>query len=396
MGIRFIDGLDLKGKRVFIRVDFNVPLDSEGKITDDTRIRASLPTINFAREQRARLILSSQLGRPKGKPNIKMSLKPAALRLSELIGTEVRFAPDCIGDDAERVADGLAPGDVLLLENLRFHPEEEKNDPDFARKLARMSDVYINDAFGTAHRAHASTEGLPRLVKESGAGFLMKRELEHLEGLLGNPERPFAVILGGAKVSDKLGVIHNLIGRTDTILIGGGMAYTFLKSRQVETGNSKVEEEMVDEAGKMLETAGSRDTKILLPIDHVTADRFEEGVQGTSEPEQSIPPGRLGLDIGPKTVKLFQKEIAAARTIFWNGPMGVFEWPGFDSGTMAVARAVAESGAVKVAGGGDTIAAIEKAKVTDRFTHISTGGGASLELLEGKKLPGVEILRRNP
>jgi phosphoglycerate kinase len=288
----------------------------------------------------------------------------------------------------------LKPGQVLLLENLRFHPEEEKNEPGFSQQLARLTDVYVNDAFGTAHRAHSSTEGLPRLVSQAGAGFLLQKELEHLEGLLSQPQHPFVVILGGAKVSDKLGVIGNLIGRTDTIIIGGGMAYTFLKSRAVEIGNSKLEENMLDQAKAMLDQADTQNTKIVVPVDHLTADRFEEGVEARTESNQAIPAGQLGLDIGPATIDLFQKEIASAKTIFWNGPIGVFEWPGFDRGTIEIARAVAESSAVKVAGGGDTIAAIEKAGVGDRFTHISTGGGASLELLEGKKLPGVEVLKR--
>jgi phosphoglycerate kinase len=394
MGIKYIDELDIKNKRVFIRVDFNVPL-KDGKITDDTRVRAALPTINYAVRQGAKVILASHLGRPKGGPDAKLSLKPVAAHLGSLLKQEVKCAPDCIGEEVGKMVGGLKPGEVILLENLRFHPEEEKNDPEFSQKLAGRADVYINDAFGTAHRAHSSTEGMAHFVKVTGGGFLLRDELKNLEGLLKNPEKPFVVILGGAKVSDKMGVIDNLSGKADVILVGGGMAYTFLKARKIGIGTSKVEENMVYDGMMMLGRAGTRNTRILLPVDHVVADKFEEGTQPQVEAKNAIPAGKMGLDIGPATIELFKKEIAQAKTIFWNGPQGVFEWAGFDKGTIEIARAIAESKAVKVAGGGDTIAAIEKAKVADKFTHISTGGGASLELLEGKKLPGVEVLRKD-
>ena len=394
MGIKYIDELDIKNKRVFIRVDFNVPL-KDGKITDDTRIRAALPTINYAVKQGAKVILASHLGRPQGGPDAKLSLKPVAAHLGSLLQQEVKCAPDCIGDAVGKMINGMKPGEVILLENLRFHPEEEKNDPEFSRKLAGLADVYINDAFGTAHRAHSSTEGMAHFVKVIGGGFLLRDELKNLEGLLKNPEKPFVVILGGAKVSDKMGVIDNLSGKADVILVGGGMAYTFLKARKIEIGASKVEENLVYDGMMMLGRATTRKTRILLPVDHVVGDKFEEGTQPQVDAKSAIPAGKMGLDIGPATIELFKNEIAQAKTIFWNGPQGVFEWAGFDQGTLAIARAIAESKAVKVAGGGDTIAAIEKAKVADKFTHISTGGGASLELLEGKKLPGVEVLRKD-
>ena len=381
-----IRDLDLKGKRVFIRVDFNVPLAPGGQeITSDKRIKASLPSIKYALEQGAGLILASHLGRPKGKPNPEMSLKPVAKRLEELLGRPVKMAPDCVGPEVEAMKP--APGEVLLLENLRFHSEEEKNDPEFARKLASLCDVYVNDAFGSAHRAHASTEGMTKFVSKAAAGLLMDKELEWLTKATKNPERPCIAILGGAKVSDKIEVIQNLMKFVDRLLIGGAMAYTFLKALGQPTGKSLVEADKVDLAKELLATAGG---KLLLPLDHVVAAELKEGA--ANEVVETIPDDKMGLDIGPKTVKAYVKEIAAAKTVIWNGPMGVFEKPPFDKGTMALAKAVAESGAVSVVGGGDSEKAIKSAGVADKITHISTGGGASLEFLSGIELPGVAAL----
>ncbi len=381
-----IRDLDLKGKRVFIRVDFNVPLAPGGQeITSDKRIKASLPSIKYALEQGASLILASHLGRPKGKPNPEMSLKPVAKRLEELLGRPVKMAPDCVGPEVEAMKP--APGEVLLLENLRFHPEEEKNAPEFAKKLASLCDVYVNDAFGSAHRAHASTEGMIKFVPKAAAGLLMDKELEWLTKATKNPERPCIAILGGAKVSDKIEVIQNLMKFVDRLLIGGAMAYTFLKAQGQPTGKSLVEADKVDLAKELLATAGG---KLLLPLDHVVAAELKEGA--ANEVVETIPDDKMGLDIGPKTVKAYAKEIAAAKTVIWNGPMGVFEKPPFDKGTMALAKAVAESGAVSVVGGGDSEKAIKSAGVADKITHISTGGGASLEFLSGIDLPGVAAL----
>ncbi len=381
-----IRDLDLKGKRVFIRVDFNVPLAPGGQeITSDKRIKASLPSIKYALEQGASLILASHLGRPKGKPNSEMSLKPVAKRLEELLGRPVKMAPDCVGPEVEAMKP--APGEVLLLENLRFHPEEEKNAPEFAKKLASLCDVYVNDAFGSAHRAHASTEGMIKFVPKAAAGLLMDKELEWLTKATKNPERPCIAILGGAKVSDKIEVIQNLMKFVDRLLIGGAMAYTFLKAQGQPTGKSLVEADKVDLAKELLATAGG---KLLLPLDHVVAAELKEGA--ANEVVETIPDDKMGLDIGPKTVKAYAKEIAAAKTVIWNGPMGVFEKPPFDKGTMALAKAVAESGAVSVVGGGDSEKAIKSAGVADKITHISTGGGASLEFLSGIDLPGVAAL----
>lgn len=381
-----IRDLDLKGKRVFIRVDFNVPLAPGGKeITSDKRIKASLPSIKYALEQGAGLILASHLGRPKGKPNPEMSLKPVAKRLEELLGRPVKMAPDCVGPEVEAMKP--APGEVLLLENLRFHPEEEKNDPEFAKKLASLCDVYVNDAFGSAHRAHASTEGMVRFVPKAAAGLLMDKELEWLTKATKNPERPCIAILGGAKVSDKFEVIQNLMKFVDRLLIGGAMAYTFMKAQGKSTGKSLVEADKVDLAKELLASAGG---KLLLPADHVVAAELKEGAE--NEVVETIPEDKMGLDIGPKTIEAYAKEIAAAKTVIWNGPMGVFEKPPFDKGTVALAKAVAQSGAVSVVGGGDSEKAIKSAGVADKITHISTGGGASLEFLSGLELPGVAAL----
>ena len=386
-----IRDLDLNGKRVFIRVDFNVPLQKNEKgdmeITSDKRIKASLTTIQYALEHGAGVILASHLGRPKGKPNPEMSLKPAAARLQELLGRPVTMAPDCIGPEVEALKP--APGQVLLLENLRFHPEEEKNDPEFARKLAGLCDVYVNDAFGSAHRAHASTEGMIQFVPNAAAGLLMDQELKYLGMAVSNPARPCVAILGGAKVSDKIEVIRNLGKVVDRLLIGGAMAYTFLKAQGKPTGNSLVEADKVELAGKLLAELGD---KLMLPLDHVVVSEIAAGA--ANEVVETIPEGKIGVDIGPQTIAAYARVIAGAKTVIWNGPMGIFEKPPFDKGTVALAKAVANSGAVSVVGGGDSEKAIKAAGVTGKITHVSTGGGASLEFLAGIQLPGVAALNR--
>jgi len=394
MPICTIDQIDLREKRVFIRVDFNVPQDEKNNITDDTRILLSLPTIRFVSEAGGKVILASHLGRPKGKRDPKFSLAPVAERLSQLVGKKVALATDCIGEEVQRQIGGMKEGDVLLLENLRFHPEEEKNEEAFSKALASLCDIYVNDAFGAAHRAHASTEGMTRFVKVVAAGFLMMKEINSLEKALTNPEKPYVAILGGAKVSDKIGVIQNLLDKVTTLLIGGGMAYTFLKAEGVQVGKSLVEEGQIAFSHNLLEGAKKK-IRFLLPSDHVAAERMDIEAKREIVRNDQIPSGWICLDIGPKTVKAFSEEIQSAKTIVWNGPMGVFEMEPFSHGTFSIAKAVASSSAFSIVGGGDSVAAVNKAGVADRIGHISTGGGASLEFLEGKKLPGIEALRRN-
>jgi len=386
-----IRDLDLIGKKVFIRVDFNVPLvkneKGEMEISSDKRIKSSLPTIQYALEHGAGVILASHLGRPKGKPNPEMSLRPVAARLQELLGRPVKMAPDCVGPAVEAMLP--APGEVLLLENLRYHAEEEKNDPEFSKKLAALCDVYVNDAFGSAHRAHASTEGMVKFVSSAAAGLLMEQELKYLGMATTNPPRPCVAILGGAKVSDKIEVIENLGKIVDQLLIGGAMAYTFLKAQGLPIGKSLVEEDKVPLASKLLAELGS---KLMLPVDHVVVANIAAGA--ANEIVETIPADKTGVDIGPKTIEQFSKVVASAKTVIWNGPMGIFEMPPFDTGTVALAKAVAASSATSVVGGGDSEKAIKAAGVAGKISHISTGGGASLEFLAGIKLPGVAALER--
>ena len=382
------------GKRVFVRVDFNVPLEGT-KITEDTRIRATLPTLQLAAERGARLVLASHLGRPKGKPDPKYSLAPVAARLGELLGKPVAFAADCVGADAEAKSKALKNGEVLLLENVRYHAEEEKNAPEFSKQLAALCDgLFVCDAFGSAHRAHASVVGITKFVKQAAAGLLMEKELAYLGKAISNPERPFVAVLGGAKVSDKIEVVQNLMKKADAMLIGGAMAYTFLKSRGLPVGKSLVENDKLDLARGLEEEAKRRNFRLLLPVDHVLAESPDSSATKITD-VTNTPDGWMGLDIGPKTIELFRKEISGARTIVWNGPVGMFEKPAFAQGTLAIARAVAEAtkaGATSIIGGGDSVAAAEQSGVASQISHISTGGGASLEFLAGDALPGVEAL----
>lgn len=380
--------VDVKGKRVLVRVDYNVPI-KDGKVTDDTRIVAAMPTLNYLLEHGAAVILMSHLGRPKGGPDPKYSLRPVADYLSKLLGKPVAFAEDCIGPAAEAAAKTLKPGDVLLLENTRFHPEEEKNNPEMAKQLASLADLYVNDAFGSAHRAHASTEGVAKYLP-AVAGFLMEKEIQYLGQAISDPKRPFIAILGGAKISDKIGVIKNLLTKADQVLIGGGMANTFFKAQGYPVGDSLVEDEALDTARELLKGGSNR---LRLPVDVVIADKFENDAQKKVMPMGAVPDGWRILDIGPQTVAAFTKALHGAGTVVWNGPMGVFEMPNFAEGTVGVAKAVANSGATSIVGGGDSVAAINQAGLSDRITHISTGGGASLEMLEGLTLPGVAALQ---
>ncbi len=388
--------VELDGKRVLMRVDFNTPLTKDGDVDDDTRIRAALPTINYIAEHGASLVLISHLGRPKGKRVSSMSLKVVAYRLAELVHHPIRFAEDCIGDQALEMASALAPGEILLLENLRFYDEETSNDQGFARKLSRYGDIYVNDAFGTAHRAHASTEGVTHFFEERVAGMLMEKELETLDNMRTDPKRPFVAVLGGAKVSGKIGLIRNLLDKVDRILVGGGMAFTFFKALGLEIGDSLLDESYMEMCRETMEKAGSGSEKrIFLPVDCIVAKEIDNDAEHRTVSTGDIPEGWVGVDIGRKTVDVFRDEIMKARTIFWNGPMGIFEMTNYAEGTRGIARAIVDAtaeGAVSVVGGGDSVSALGRLHLKDRVTHVSTGGGASLELLEGKALPGVEAL----
>ncbi len=392
MNKKTIRDIDVSGKKVLVRCDFNVPLDKEtGEITDNRRIRAAIPTIKYLLDNNAKIILCSHLGRPKGEFNLKYSLRPVAEELSKLLNKEVKLAKDVIGEDAVNLSSNIKEGEIVLLENVRFHKEEEENNPEFAKKLASFADIYVNDAFGTAHRAHASTAGVADYLP-AVSGFLIEKELEFLGSSLENPERPFVAILGGAKVSDKIGVIENLLDKVDTLLIGGGMAYTFYKAQGHNIGTSICEEDKLELANEILEKAKQKEVKLLLPIDNHISSEYSNEAEDRFVEEQEIPEGFMGLDIGPKTINLFCEIIKDAKTVLWNGPLGVTEFTKFEEGTKKIAKALAESKAVTIIGGGDSAAAIEKMGLADKMTHISTGGGASLEFLEGKILPGIACL----
>ena len=391
MNKKTIEDVNVNGKRVLVRVDFNVPMDENKKITDENRILGALPTIRYLVEHQAKVVLCSHMGRPKGEFNMKYSLAPVAVRLSQLLGQEVKMCKDVIGEDAEKTVASLKEGEVCLLENLRFHKEEEKNDPEFAKKLAAFGEIYVNDAFGTAHRAHASTEGVTHYLP-SVCGFLIEKELRIMGGALENPERPFLAILGGAKVSDKIGVINNLLEKVDVLIIGGGMAYTFQKAMGGHIGNSLCEDDKLDLAKELLARAAYKGKRIVLPVDNEAGNSFSNDCLHITVHSQEIPDGFEGMDIGPVTREMFVNEVKRARTIIWNGPMGVSEFPVFAEGTRAVAQAVAENPGITLIGGGDSAAAIQKLGFADKVTHVSTGGGASLEFLEGIELPGIAAL----
>jgi len=386
-----VKDIDLNGKRVIMRVDFNVPLDNERNITDDTRIRAALPTIEYVLSKNTKLILMSHLGRPKGQVKEELRMTPVGKRLSELLGKEVIVTKDAIGEETEKIVSGMQTGDVVLLENLRFHKEEEENDPEFAKKLASYADIYVNDAFGTAHRAHASTEGITKYLP-AVAGFLMEKEINFLGKLLYQPDKPYIAIIGGAKVSTKIGVLEKLLEKVDTLIIGGGMCYTFLKAKGFEVGKSLVETDKVNLAFELIKKADEKGVNFMLPIDHLVVEEVSENSRPRTVDTNSIPQDMIGVDIGPKTIKAYKKEIKKGKTIFWNGPMGVFEIDKFAKGTTQIAKALASSKGTTVVGGGDSVAAVNKIGVADKITHVSTGGGASLEFLEGKELPGIVAL----
>ena len=391
MAKKTVRDIDLKNKRVLMRADFNVPV-KDGVITDDTRIRAALPTIKYILDQEGvSLVLMSHLGRPKGSVKPELSLRPVAKHLSNLLGREVKMAPDCIGEEVEKMAKELGAGEVLLLENLRFHAEEEKNDSEFAKKLASLGEIYVNDAFGTAHRAHASTEGVAHYLP-AVAGFLMEKEIKFLGGVVENPEKPFVAIIGGAKVSTKIGVLESLLKNVNTLIIGGGMSYTFLKVLGHSIGKSLLEEEFLDTAKKLLDKASELGVKVLLPQDHLVASEFSENAEAEYVGSVDIPEGKIGMDIGKKTLDTYRDVIANAKTVVWNGPLGVFEFDNFANGTLEVAKMVAECKGTTVVGGGDSVAAVNKFGLADKIDHVSTGGGASLEYLEGKELPGIKVL----
>jgi phosphoglycerate kinase len=392
MTIKYIDSLKLSGKRVLVRVDYNVPYDSAMKITDDTRITATLPTINYCLKQGARIILVSHLGRPKGKPVPEMSLKPVAAKLSEILGKKVMFIDKSLGEDVKKITDSLKDGDIALLENIRFYPGEEKNDPELGKLLASLCDVYIDDAFAAAHRGHSSNDAITKYVHECAAGFLMENEIEYFKKAMEKPQRPVGAIIGGAKISTKIEALKNILNKVDYIIIGGGMAFTFLKAKGYQTGKSLLEEDLVETAGKILKEAKEKKVEILLPPDIVAAPAFDNNSPRSVVPADKIPDNMIGLDIGPESIKYFNDKIKTSKTVIWNGPMGAFEMPNFAEGTNAIAKTLAQSGCLSIVGGGDSVSAVNQSGVADKISYISTGGGAWLELLEGKTLPGIAAL----